>query len=78
LVPALVYNVETFERLLLQLGRQLGDRSSFLRAMKRSTARDFKIDVRRLAKDEGDDADDDQESRGADRPRGRGKKRRSE
>ncbi|OBZ87914.1 Fanconi anemia group I [Choanephora cucurbitarum] len=56
-IPNLIFGVEQFERHLIQLSRK--SKVDFMQYMKRSTSRDFKIQVNRVYEDESDESDED-------------------
>lgn len=65
MIPNLIFAVEQFERHLIQLSRK--SRIDFMQYMKRSTSRDFKIQMNLIQPESSDDEDnDDNEKRGND------------
>ena len=56
MIPNLIFVVEQFERHLIQLSRK--SKVDLMQNMKRSTARDFKINIQYLTKQESSDDDD--------------------
>lgn len=57
MIPNLIFVVEQFERHLIQLSRK--SKVDLMQNMKRSTSRDFKINIQYLTKQEDSDEDDD-------------------
>jgi MinD-like ATPase involved in chromosome partitioning or flagellar assembly len=69
MIPNLIFAVEQFERHLIQLSRK--SKVDFMQYMKRSTSRDFKIQVDMVQQD---DSSDEEESEEEDLKRKRGRR----
>lgn len=65
MIPQLIYSVEQYERHLIQLSRK--SRVDFMQYMKRSTSRDFKIEISLL--NEESSSEDEKEVRSSSLPR---------
>ncbi|KAJ8660151.1 hypothetical protein O0I10_004010 [Lichtheimia ornata] len=61
MIPNLIFVVEQFERHLIQLSRK--SKVDLMQNMKRSTSRDFRINMQYLTKQENSDEDDDTDSK---------------
>lgn len=70
MIPNLIFAVEQFERYLIQLSRK--SKVDFMQYMKRSTSRDFKIQMNNVQQLASSDEEDEDEEEQAD---GMGKKR---